>query len=45
MRKVKLKREYSVTIFPNFREKISLNFEGKENFKKIHHVWTLPLVW
>jgi hypothetical protein len=44
-RKVKLKREYSVTIFPNFREKRSLDFEGKENFKKFHHIWTLPLVW
>jgi hypothetical protein len=45
VRKVKLKREYSVTIFPYFREKRLLNFEGKENLKKFHHIWTLPLVW
>jgi hypothetical protein len=45
MRKVKLKREYSVTIFPYFREKRSLKFEGKENLKRFHHIWTLPFVW
>jgi hypothetical protein len=45
MRKVKLKREYSVTIFPYFREKRSLNFEGKEKLKRFHHIWTLPFVW
>jgi hypothetical protein len=45
MRQVKLNREYSITIFPYFREKRTLKFGGKKILKKFKHIWTLPLVW